>query len=213
MIKINLLPPEQRRKERKVVLPDLPIGRILAGFFGVFLLAQFFFSGYAVYERLRVSGVSNEVARLTEETRPIAREKAEIAAANERLKEIDSLTARQFFWSNLLNAVSDSATKGIWLTSLSLETENIPVPRDPKSHSKASAPKPKVNYFLKLEGSVVGEGEETAYIGKFIKELKDNPYLSGLFNDVKLSTINQKKIRDVDVYDFALVCVFKPGKI
>lgn len=214
MIKINLLPPEHRRKEHiKISLPDMPIGKILAGLFAVFFVAQVFFSGYAVYEHVRVAKVADEIARLTEENRSIAKQKTDIAALNNRLKEIDSLTARRFFWCNLLNSVSDSTTKGVWLTSLSLESQDIAAPPPPKSSSKAPPPKPKKAYFLRLEGSVVGEGQETAYIGKFIKELKDNPDLGKLFDDVKLSTINQKKIRDVDVYDFVLLCVFKPEKI
>ena len=59
----------------------------------------------------------------------------------------------------------------------------------------------------------MGKGEETAYTGKFIKELKANSLFNGLFNDIELSQINQKRIKDFDVYDFVILCTFKKGKI
>ena len=58
-----------------------------------------------------------------------------------------------------------------------------------------SVPAPRVLY---LEGSVVGPGQETAFIGKFIKQLKENPLFAELFEDIRLSTINQRKIKRED---------------
>ena len=67
--------------------------------------------------------------------------------------------------------------------------------------------------MLKLEGSVTASGQETAFIGKYVKSLKDNATFTELFRDIELSNINQRKIKEFDVYDFVLICKFRKGKI
>ena len=66
--------------------------------------------------------------------------------------------------------------------------------------------------MLRIEGSVIGQGQETAYVGKFIKSLKDNEFMSGVLGDVTLSGMNQKKIKDYDVYDFIVLCPVKKDR-
>ncbi|HTL70430.1 MAG TPA: hypothetical protein VL404_03970 [Candidatus Eisenbacteria bacterium] len=208
MIEINLLPEELRRKDKfKIVLPDLPIGKTIVALFAFFFIAQMGLLIFAFYERGRVIELKKEITVLTDETRDLARKKADIVAMRSRLKEIDALTSRDVYWSKLLNAVSDSMTKGTWLTGFSLlETQESSGP--PPAPGKP-APRGRRIRQIRLEGSVVGQGQETAFIGKFIKEIKSNAFLNALFDDVKLANITQKKIREFDVYDFVLICVFK----
>ena len=203
MIEINLLPEEMRKKERiKLDLPAIPVFKILSVFLAVFVGIQVFLSIFAIYQRLEYTKVKNDVARLTKENDQIIKLKSETTAINNLLKEAKSLTDRKFFWSMLLNALSDSMTKGVWLRSLSIGFVNA----EQGKPADARSPKARV---LNLEGSVVGPGQETAFIGKFIKQLKENPRFSELFDDVKLSNMNQKKIKEFDVYDFVLVALFK----
>ena len=210
MIEINLLPEELRKKDKfKIVLPELPIGKTLIVLFGAFFAVQILLLLYACYQKGRVIELKKEIVVLSDETREVAKQKADIVSMRSRLKEIDALTAREYFWSRLLNAVSDSVTKGTWLTGFSIqETEAAPTE---STQAGTSDKKPAVRRLrlLRLEGSVVGQGQETAYIGKFIKEIKESALLNELFSDVKLSNITQKRIREFDVYDFILVCVFK----
>ena len=204
MIEINLLPEELRKKDTlKLMLPDLPIGKILWIVFGVFFICQIGLSIFAFYEKARISAVQAEINRLSRETEKTVRYKADILAIRGRLKEISGLTDRKFFWTRLMNSISDSTTKGVWLSALSVSEEQ---------QDAGGGPSKKTTHFLQLTGSAVGQGEETAYIGKFIKQLKDDPLLGDLFTEIKLSNINQRKIRDYDVYDFVLVCVFKSEK-
>lgn len=205
MITINLLPEELRKKERlKISLPDLPIRKGLAVFFAFFFLAQGGLTAFAAYQKVQVGRIERKLDVLVRENKDVARQKSEIIALNARRKEIAALTERKFFWSRLLNAVSDSVTKGVWLTALTVAEERG-APDSPKARGTMT------RRHLRLEGSAVGQGQETAYVGKFIKELKDNPMLVALFEDVQLVNINQKKIREVDVYDFTLLCVSKKG--
>jgi len=212
LIEINLLPEDMRKKEGfSLALPDLPIGRTIVLAFAFLFIAQFALLAFAIFQASRVGPMSTEIEQLKAQSKEILRQKSEIAAMDSRLKDIDALTARRVYWARLLNAISNSATKGVWLTGLAVVDAQETVQAPPKPGQKPGAPTLRRYRYLKLDGSVVGQGQETAYIGKFIKELKGNPVLSDLFMDVKLASITQKKIRDLDVYDFVLTCQFKEG--
>ena len=195
MIKINLLPEELRKKDERInILAELPIQRGAIIFVILFFVLQGLASAYAFYLSSHFKVMKAESAALMAANREIAAQKSSILLIKKRIEKADTVTLRPFYWSSLLKALSDSVTKGVWLNGLSITDEG-----------KISR--------LKLNGSVVGKGEETAYAGKFIKELKSNPVFNELFDEIELSTINQKKIKDFDVYDFVIYCNFKKGKI
>ena len=195
MIEINLLPEELRKKEERFnLLAELPIKRGAIIFVGVFLVLQLLASAYAFYLSAHFKIMKTEATRLTEANKEIDLWKASALLIKKRIEKADAVAHRPFYWWEFLNALSDSVTKGVWLTSLSISHDD------------------KIGR-LRLEGSVVGKGEETAYTGKFIKELKTNSFFSGLFDEIELLTINQKKIKDFDVYDFVILCTFKKGKL
>ncbi|MBI3252077.1 MAG: PilN domain-containing protein [Candidatus Omnitrophica bacterium] len=195
MIEINLLPEELREKEpSRIVLPDIPIKKTAVAAIGIFAAIQILLFVFAFYQRLELFATRREIQSLTLANKTIAAEKSETAAVQAKLKQIQVLTTRKFYWASLLNAVSDSMTRGVWLRNLGVE------------------PAAQNSRILKMEGSVVGAGQETAYVGKFIKELKAHPLLGELFSEIQLSTMNQKKIKEFDVYDFTLVCAFRKDK-
>ncbi len=220
MIEINLLPEELKvsRKGRSF-LQRIPPRRALGLFLAFFFAAQVLLTVFSLLKQLELAQTKQELMRLKQEYHTVIQKKTETGQAMAKLKQVQGLTARKFTWSQLLNALSDSVTKGVWLRTLSVvETEPLtPVRR--LSPPEAKGKKLKVPgdgeklRSLKIEGSVVAKGQETAYIGKFIKELKTNALFIELFDDIDLSNINQKKIKDVDVYDFTLTCVFRKGKI
>lgn len=219
MIQINLLPPDLRRKETpKIVLPDIPIKKTLLVIVGIVLGVQILLSlaaGVLAFQsgatKAAIEKISGEVA----ETRRI--KEASVGALN-KLKDIRILTSKKFYWASLLNALTDSMTKGVWLRTLSLEENIVEAPKpDAKKNSKGSVKKSDMvqirSVTLKLEGSVYAGGQETAFIGKFVKALKENSYFNDLFFNIDLSNISQRKISDYDVYDFILFCRFKKEKI
>lgn len=195
MIEINLLPEELRKKEERInILAELPIQRGAIVFVSAFFVIQLLASVYAFTLSSHMKVTRSEIAAMTATNKEIAAQKTRMILIKKRIEKGEAVTRRSFYWSEFLNALSNSVTKGAWLTSLSIVTN------DKVSH-------------LKLGGSVVGKGEETAYTGKFIKELKANPLFGELFDEIELSTINQKKIKDFDVYDFVIMCRFKKGKL
>ena len=195
MIEINLLPEELRKKETRVnPFAELPVKRgaviFVIAFFGLQALA----AAGSFYLSMHFNWMKMEVTRLKEMNKKITSQKAATALIKKKIEKAAADTQRPFLWSSLLNALSDAVTKGVWLTKFSITNDG------------------KMSY-LGLEGSVVGKGEETAYTGKFIKELKANPLFDGLFHEIELSTMNQKRIKDFDVYDFVIRCAFKNGKL
>ena len=207
IIQTNLLPEELRKKERiKLSLPEVPIRKALTVFFGTLFVIQVCLSAFAFYQKGRLNQVKHQALTFKAQNKNVTLHKAEIASAKARSNEITALVRREFFWTRLLNDLSDAVTKGVWLTGLAIEDNEPPAGGGPRAR-RVEGPKFKV---LRLDGSAVGQGQETATIGKFIKELKEHPFLSELFQDVKLQNINQKRLRETDVYDFTLVCLFKP---
>ena len=223
MILINLLPPELRKTEtQKIVLPEIPIKKTLI-VSGLSLLALLLLLTAVVgFFTWREATMRHQIDQLTGELQETRRIKTQTKASLEKLQDIRNLTDKKFYWASLLNAVSESMTKGVWLRSLSLDEVMEEAPRralpvskpaeGDKKPERKTAP-PTAVRVLKLEGSVTAAGQETAFIGKYVKSLKENATFSDLFRDVELSNINQRKIKEFDVYDFVLLCKFRKGKI
>ena len=221
MILINLLPPDLKRRETsKLVMPEIPIKKTLISLAAGLVVIQVLLSVVALGVAMRASGVKHEIATLSEQLQETKKIKSQTISSQNKLRDIRALTAEKFYWASVLSALTESATKGVWLRSLVL-TEGLAATakRAPpavkgggtaKRTDPATAPKTKI---VKLEGSVYAPGQETAYIGKFVKALKDHETLKNLFSEIELSNINQRKINEYDVFDFVLFCKFKRDKI
>ena len=207
MIEINLLPVEYRpKKAPKLAMPKVEMRQNFVWFIAILFGGQVLVSVFAMYEAASLMMMKSKIARLSEVAVSVANKKAEIAAIQERVQKVRSVTDRKYYWSVLLDALSKATSKGVWLTGFSvIDTK----PGEDKKTTRTATD----TKILKLDGSVVGQGEETAFTGKFIKELKASPVFSGLFSSIELSTLVQKKIRDFDVYDFSIYCTFIPGKL
>ena len=221
MILINLLPPELRKKEApKIVMPEIPIKKALVAIGVLLLLVQVLLSLAAVFFGYRQASMKKEISRLTGETRQTDKLRTETMRSQDKLKDIRLLTGKNFYWTLVLNSVSSSVTKGIWLRGLALTEVTEESSKAGSSHASKDVKKessrdkaPAVVKALKLEGSVVAPGQETAFIGKYVKSLKEEPVFTGLFRDVELDSINQRKIKEFDIYDFTLLCKFRKEKI
>lgn len=212
MIEINLLPEDLRKKESiKVTMPEIPVKKTVFMSVGALIAIQVLLTvaGFIVF--LKDNAYTREIQQLKESNKEIARQKKETEDIMNRFKEIRGVVNRKFSWTSLLNAVSNSMTKGVWLRSLYVTEED---PKTSMDKARGGEPdKPGTNRYLVLEGSAVGQGQETAFIGKYLKEVKDTPYFNDLFLDIKPYNINQRRIQDFDVYDFTIYCKFKKEKI
>ena len=219
MILINLLPQELRKKEvTRIVMPEIPIKKTLIAIGAALAALQILLTLVAVFFSLREAAVKHEITILTSQTQETHQFRTQTLTVLNKLKDIHALTDKKFYWASVLNAISESLTKGVWLRGLSLDEVIEETPRVADASVKANAGKKSQSKnqtirVMKLEGSVTASGQETAFIGKYVKSLKENPYLTELFRDVELANINQRKIKEFDVYDFILLCKFRKGKI
>ena len=189
MIEINLLPEELKKKDAiKISLPAGEIQKTLKLAAAGLLVLQILFLVFAFSKRTELGWVNRSIGILKEENKEIAALKTQTQATQTHLHQMETLTGRKFSWTLLLNSLSSSITKGVWLRSFSISDDHK---------------------ILKLEGSVIGQGQETAYVGRFIKALKEDAVFNSIFEESELSNMAGKKIKDVDVFDFALNCRFK----
>ncbi len=193
MIQINLLPENLRKKSLiPWEMPSFINWKVVILFVWIFFGIQVLGFGLVGFQYFELIKVSRDVVILREQNKEILQRKSENTRMKNEIRQIKLLAHPKFYWTVLLDALTHSMTKGIWLRSLSLG-------EDKKS--------------LELDGSILAQGEETAAIAKFIKGLKENPQLGPLFEDIQLSTLNQKRIKDLDVYEFSLIGIFKKDKI
>lgn len=217
MIEINLLPEELRGARRtQVTLFSMSPKRALASFAVLFVGLQVLMTAFAVVKQMELDAVRGELGRFKTAERALLARQTASKKAKATLRQVNSLAGRKFAWTRLINALSDSVTQGIWLRSLELETAQSLAAKSgaSKARGKASAKTPVAATapvrVLRIEGSAVAKGQETAFVGRFIKELKANPDFTALFLSIEPSNIVLRKIKDADVYDFTVNCVFKP---
>ena len=249
MILINLLPPNLRRKEApKIVLPEIPVKKTLLVLASAVLALQLLLSLVAVFYSTRHKIAQHEMTKFSAKLEGVRQAKKQTSIVAKKLQDIRILTEKKFYWVRLLNEVTLTATRGIWLRKLSVEELSVqkpakaePAPKVKKgkkvTEEKKTAPGKKgskkketvsqagasmkptqaveKHYAVKLEGSCTGgAGQETALIGKYLKALRDNAYFQELFGtDIDLSGMNQRKMGEVDVFDFTIYCRFKKEKL
>ena len=185
MIEINLLPEELRRKERLKLPKEFYIIALSILSFLIILHAT---TGVMIkWKRYRVVKLTRRWTELTPLKKEIDIVKQELADLNQRVGGIDQLMIKRFLWSGKLNQLSDLIAPGIWLRELSLM---------PHVKSKDLPP------TLTLKGSVISRhGEETAVVGKFMANLKNNKGFSGDFDKIELKSIQRRKIKDAEIME------------
>ena len=265
MILINLLPQELRRKEPpKITMPEIPVKKTILVVATAVLALQLLMSIVAVYYSTRHSIVQREMSKLSVQLEGVRRDSKKTTVIAKRIQDLRAITEKKFNWSLILNQLTMTTTRGIWLRTLSVEETVVQMPvneeptdknekksskdkkskddkksdaKDKKAKEEKDAPSEKkvskkkkgsnkttdtkkkagmeTQRTLKLEGSCSGgSGQETALIGKYLKSLRDDAYFKGLFGtDIDLSGMNQRKMGEIDVFDFTVYCRFKKEKI
>ena len=193
MIEINLLPEELRKKKTEssfnlnIEAEKLKflIGGGAIGFL-IFIVIVFFLGSFirgAQIKRL-LARENNFSGRLSQ----IDSVNKEIAVLKSKMTTLDQLTKRKFLWAEKLNQLSDLTLPGIWFTHIYTDTENR----------------------LIIEGSVVSKSEEAmAFVGKLMKNLKDDQLFFRDFNNIKLESVQRKIKEERDMVDFKIALYFR----
>jgi hypothetical protein len=227
MIEINLLPEELRKKQvTRIALPELPVKKALITIGCAVAVLQIFTTVLAVWVTAENGFSRQQAAALTEQTRETIELKKKSSALQGRVREYEEISRLPFRWAALLSSLTEAMTKGVWLRSLQVEEIVVAAPAAPQapeapkksgkapkaSERRAAAAKSMTVRVMKIEGSVMAPGQETAYVGKFLKSLKDNAEFSKIFADAELSNVTQRKIQTYEVYDFVISCRFRGTK-
>ena len=227
MIEINLLPQEMRKKEPRFKgidfgefdIKSLPFTKIAIVIGCILLMAHVMLFVLGVYSKSKAAVLLKKYNTILPERKDAISLKAQIDLINKKMAAIDELMVKRFAWAKKLNDLSDSMTPGIWLSNLEYDEktgENV-ISASQSSQAlkgKVQAPRTateKVTLrYLIISGYASSMGEQgTALIGKFIKNLKDNPGFYSDFSDIELGSIKSEKVQDQEVMSFKLTCMFK----
>jgi len=216
MIEINLLPPELKKKRRKIELPDISFLPIVAGLLGVIIIIHLLLGLTLALKAKTLKRLERKWETVLPEKQKADKLKAELTSMRSKVDAIDDLVKNRHSWARRLNDISDTMIPGVWLNKLWLERrviiQELVVKSDTgESEAKAKAePKKVIIKTLHLNGSViVAGGEETATIGKFIRSLKENQDFFSDFRDVESASIQRTKVKEEEIMDFELICHFK----
>lgn len=210
MVELNLLPQEvkvgpKKKPGIKLKIPKVVVTPLIIGVISVLLLSQGLISLLSINQRSRLIKLNTEFAEISPQAKVSGVLKKQVDELNRRLSVIESLTSGSLVWSKKLHDLNGAMIEGVWLTSLSLKTEALKGGAGKKSRRRQT---------LVLKGSAVSPspGGETAIVGKFIESLRNNRGFFDDFDDIKVSSIQRKRLGEIEVMDFTIVCYFKTGR-
>jgi len=192
MIEINLLPEELRKKKTEpsfnLNIEAEKLKFLIAG--GVIGILIFIIITLSLGSFIRNAQVKELLAReknFSSKLSKVDSVNKEIAVLKSKMTTLDQLTKRKFLWAEKLNQISDLVLPGIWFTHIYTDTENR----------------------LIIEGSVVSKSEEAmAFVGKFMKNLKDDQMFFKDFSNIKLESVQRKNTEERDVVEFKIALYF-----
>ena len=128
MIRINLLPPEDRVKKRELRLPDMSTVWMVASiviFFGIILAVAF-------VQNHKVRTLEKKIEISREESQKLAPQLAKIKQITKEREEVDrrlslitSLDRHRYFRVRLLNDICFELPSNCWLTDISEQAPNV----------------------------------------------------------------------------------------
>ncbi|MDO8603391.1 MAG: PilN domain-containing protein [Candidatus Omnitrophota bacterium] len=193
MIEINLLPEGLRKKKTELSF-NLNIEAeklkflIVGGAIGILIfiiialsLGSFIMDAQIKKLLARENNFSGKISHIDSVNK-------EIAVLKSKMTALDQLTKRKFLWTEKLNQLSDLILPGIWFTHIYTDNENR----------------------LIIEGSVVSKSEEAmAFVGKFMKNLKDDQVFFKDFSNIKLESVQRRNKEERDIVEFKIALYFQ----
>ncbi len=191
MIEINLLPDNMRKEKRTPFKFDLELNRVYflaGGLVAAVLIVSLLFLSMGTFVRKK------QILKLVREEQGFAVEKQEveiidreISLLKAKMGALDQVVKRKILWAKKLNEISDLMLPGIWLSRIRTDEEG--------------------NFMI--EGSVISRKEEAmASVGKFMKNLREDPSFFQDFSDIKLESVQRDSVKEQDIVDFKIALYF-----
>ena len=218
MPQINLLLSSSRKKTTKVIISPqdlkLDLSKIYpaalkhsAISFGICLLIWLILFFSNAQKTKALSDYEEKVTVLTRSPKEVEEIIKERAVLEKKIKLMDTLFYRKFFWHEKLTLLSDLIPDGIWLTDISSQEENAISPQRVGRSMIGVGQKT----ILVVKGTAVAPKIQDAVslIGDFIKNLQENSEFSKDFVNIKLNTVVKGSIGGTDVMQFDFFCESK----
>jgi len=223
MIEFNLLPKDIRAARPKkasatqVTLPKVAPIPVIIGIIVVIIVSQIGLSITATMQRNRLAEISTQISAIADDEKIANILQSELNKLSRKFSVIDSLASGSLIWSKKLFDLSAGVTDGVWLRSLYLNTaelQNAAGVNPMAAAGYGAVPEQLARQVLVIEGSAVSpsSGEEAAVVGKFIESLRNSKEFFEDFEDIKLSSIQRKKLGEIESMDFSIECYFKSGR-
>lgn len=189
MIEINLIPSHLRKKRKKRILPvgfDIP-KEIIVGSAGGLLILLVLVHVFLLFINVTKITRYKKMQREWEEILPAKKDADEIISEmrklesdNNAMKEI--LNGKDILWSQKLNIISGSLSRGVWLKKIVLNED-----------------------MFFIEGSAISrEGKEMISVHGLTSRLKKNKKFMKYLTDFELSSMQMRKIKKIEIVDFLM---------
>lgn len=198
MIEIDLLPSELRKSKKASLEMEWLFNKRLPLFIlaGIAVLHLFLQSITAINTR-RLSILEKKWQGMSAQKSEIDRLNRQLSRINREIPLIERLIKNRVLISEKLNRISDLIISGVWLHEIAVKEEKV---------------KGKVDslQYLVIKGSAASRTQdEPALIGRFMQNLKDDFSFSADFAEIELGPIKKRQIRQTEIMDFILICLFK----
>lgn len=202
MIEINLLPVQMRaKKKEQSSIPSIPVMPIAASIVVLLVLLQVLLFLMVQFKGASLSSLKKKNEKIKIANVEAIRLDESVRFLSSKIDVVDKLKGSRFNLARKLNDLSDAMVQGVWLRSIDVKKGDAP-----------SEPGVLKEVLIIDGSSVVTDGKEDGSIGKFVNSLKDNASFNEDFDEIELSKVERKKIKNTEVLDFVIICHFKKGR-
>ena len=194
MLDVNLVPDNLRNSRSRKFLPDgfsIPkeaIVGVVGGLIVFLLCIHFVLQGLIAIKFVQHRGYKKQLEKILPEKQMVDGVMAELRSRQNKIKAVDqTLGKKKIMWSQRFQDISDVLTRGVWLTSISLDRD-----------------------YILIQGSAVAKNKvEKMNVYNFMSNLKKNKEFSTYFVDIELERIKSRQISFTTVDDFTIRAILK----
>ncbi|MFH1458899.1 MAG: hypothetical protein ABIG64_00810 [Candidatus Omnitrophota bacterium] len=203
MIEINLLPDEFKVQPDSAKTQKIPVTLILLCANAVLIAILIIVTGINLSRKVTLHSLNKRLKDLASQQQQISTLQQKTTNFKNTNSLFQPFTKNRFLWAKKLNKLSDLVVPGIWLRELAW---------DKQFGSSSNTPAPVIiSQYLKIDATVVPlSHDEMSIVGEFIRNLKKDKTFFDDFKEIKLEGVLRRKISNVEVVDFTIICQFKP---
>ena len=195
MININLVPENLRKKRSKTINPISAINlppEVMVGLVGglicllIFIhLVLWFVISQKSAENKKMDGQMQSLSPHKRQADAIAKELRTLQGKKSAIEKMTS--AAKILWAPILNDISDSLPRGVWLSKISLEQG-----------------------MFTIHGSAVSKGgDEMMGVVELVSKLKGKKAFLTHLKSMEVGPIQKRKIESVELADFSITAKFQ----